>query len=72
MKKLLKIYGLNSDMQYYEMIADSFTNGQNSQAREQFKALPKENKKDLLKLISSDVWDCHIMKINVRQLIDQL
>jgi hypothetical protein len=45
MKKLLKTYELNSDMQYYEMIIDSVINGQRTQAKEQFKAMPKDNKK---------------------------
>lgn len=48
MKKLLKEYGLNSDMQYFEMIAESFLNGQISQAKEQFKAMPKANRVKML------------------------
>ena len=44
MKKLLKIYGLSSDMQYYETIAESLINGQKKQAIEQFRAMPKNNR----------------------------
>lgn len=51
MKKLLKAYSFNSDMQYYEMIVESVINGQRKQAREQFNAMPKENKKSFLKSI---------------------
>ncbi len=32
MKKLLKAYGFNSDMQYFEMIVESVINGQRTQA----------------------------------------
>ena len=42
MKKLLKTYNFNSDMQYFEMIVESFINGQYTQAINQFKALPKK------------------------------
>ncbi len=49
MKKLLKLYDFRSIIQYYEMIADSFTNGQRSQAIEQFKAMPRKERKELLK-----------------------
>jgi len=41
MKKLLKDYGFNSDMQYFEMIVTSFLNGQYEQAKNQFKEMPK-------------------------------
>jgi hypothetical protein len=48
MKKLLNAYGFTYALQYYEMVATSFINGQISQARTQFKALPKGNKIELL------------------------
>ena len=48
MKKLLKSYDLNSDQQYYEMIVTSVINGQRTQAREQFKAMPKANRKEFV------------------------
>jgi hypothetical protein len=44
MKKLLKIYGFNSDMQYFEMIVESVINGNREQAKEQFKAMKQEDK----------------------------
>lgn len=53
MKKLLKTYGLNSDMQYFEMIVTSFINGQYWQAQEQFKAMPKAYKITMLKSLNS-------------------
>ena len=49
MKKLLRVYGFNSDMQYYEMIAESYINGQKAQALQQFQELPKANKKEVIK-----------------------
>ena len=48
MKKLLKQYGLNSDMQYFEMIVESYKNGQITQAKEQFSAMSKEYKKSFI------------------------
>jgi hypothetical protein len=47
-KKLLKMYGFNSDMQYFEMVAESVINGQRAQAKEQFKAMPKDNRKQFI------------------------
>jgi len=44
MKKLLKIYGFDSKLQYYEMILESVVNGQISQSRDQFNSMPKVNK----------------------------
>ena len=49
MKKLLKRYNFNSDMQYFEIIVESFVNGQNTQAINQFKALPKKERKNMVK-----------------------
>lgn len=51
MKRLLNDYQLNSDMQYYEMIVDSVINGQRAQAKEQFKAMPKEDKERFVNAI---------------------
>lgn len=51
MKKLLKEYNLTSNAEYYEIVQESFINGQLKQAREQFKAMPRENQKDMVKAI---------------------
>ena len=51
MKKLLKKYGLNSDMQYFEMIVESVINGQRTQARELFASLTKSERKSFVKAI---------------------
>ena len=45
MKKLLKDYGFNSDMQYFEMVVESVINGNRTQAREQFNAMPRKIRK---------------------------
>ena len=45
MSRLLKAYGFNSDMQYFEMIIESVINGNRTQAKEQFNAMPKDDKK---------------------------
>ena len=51
MKKLLKAYGLNSDMQYFELIVESIINGQRTQAKDQFKAMPVGSRKSFVKSI---------------------
>jgi hypothetical protein len=51
MKKLLKSYNFTSDQDYYQMVYESKVNGNFSQAKEQFKAMPKENRKDCVKYI---------------------
>lgn len=48
MKKLLKSYNFNNSLEYYEMITGSVINGQRTQAKEQFNAMPKMNKKDFI------------------------
>lgn len=53
MKKLLKEYNLNSDMQYFEMIVESVINGQRTQAKEQFKAMPKSDRKGFITAITT-------------------
>ena len=56
MKKLLKQYGFNSDMQYFEMIVDSVINGQRTQAKEMFCEMPKENKKYFVRSLVFGSW----------------
>lgn len=72
MKKLLKDYGFNSDMQYFEMICDSFTNGQRTQAAEQFKAMPKCNKISMLKSITVGGWDSQLSNNDIMRLFDAI
>lgn len=71
MKKLLKVYGLNSDMQYFEMIAESFVNGQHSQAIEQFKAMPKAYKIAMLKAACFD-WEINLPDNQMKLLFDAI
>jgi len=74
MAKLIKDYHLNSDMQYFEMIQESFINGQHTQAVNQFKALPKKNKIALLKAITVGGWfnQGGFSKQNIETLFDNL
>lgn len=48
MKRILKSYGFNNHTQYYEMIVDSIINGQRTQAKELFSAMPKRWRVDCL------------------------
>lgn len=57
MKKLLKAHELNSDMQYFEMIVESFINGQYSQAQDQFKAMPKDYRRRFMKAALIEGWN---------------
>jgi hypothetical protein len=67
MKKLLKIYGFNSEIQYFEMIAESFLNGQYTQGDKQFKAMPKPYRVSMLKHATGN-WQSGMS----RQIIDRL
>lgn len=64
MKKLLKEYRFNSDMQYFEMIIESFLNGNIKQSQEQFKAMPKADKKAFIKS-SILYWNMGVTKENI-------
>lgn len=72
MKKLLKTYNFNSDMQYYEMIVESFLNGQMSQAKNQFCAMPKANRADMLKAITVGGWNSGLGDHKIASLFDLL
>ena len=48
MKQLLKNYNLNSDMQYFEVIANSFITGQISQGKELFAVMSKKYRKQFI------------------------
>lgn len=70
MKKLLKEYNFNCEMQYYEMIATSFENGQNAQAYEQFKAMPKNDKVAFIKAATFGNWSSGIEHKKLNNLLD--
>lgn len=72
MKKLLKSYGFNSDMQYFEMIVDSFHNGQFSQAYKQFGAMPKAYKITFLKSATVGGWESGLGDHKLSNLFDYL
>lgn len=54
MKKLLKEYNLTTNAEYYEMVTDSYINGQLAQAERQFKGMPYENQKEMLAAIDEE------------------
>ena len=49
MKKLLKTYNLKTREQYFDLIIESVINGQRTQAKAQFKTMPKYEKQMFLK-----------------------
>ncbi len=51
--KLLKTYELNSDFDYFNMIIRSVINGQRTQSQNLFKELPKQQRKDFVKFITT-------------------
>lgn len=71
MKKLLKQYGFNSDMQYFEMVVDSCINGQYKQAREQFKAMPKQYQQTFVKNIHGN-WHSGLVDSDKSKFIEWL
>lgn len=69
MKKLLKLYNFNSDMQYFEMIVESVINGQRTQAKEQFKAMPKDAQKAFIRSLFGD-WDSGLSDKDARMFLN--
>lgn len=72
MKKLLNTYGFNSDMQYFEMIIESFLNGQFTQAYSQFDAMPRKNKVQMLKSMTVGGWNSGLGEHKIANLFDRL
>jgi hypothetical protein len=68
MKKLLNQYSFNSDMQYYEMIAESFLNGQITQAKSQFEAMPKANRVSMVQA-ANGYWESSMDKGQINILV---
>jgi len=69
MKKLLKQYNFNSDMKYFEMIIESFINGQISQAKAQFTAMPKVNRREMVIAITGN-WNSGLSQEYINTLIN--
>jgi len=63
MKKLIKTYGLNSDMQYFELIVESLKNGQRKQAINQFLSMDKAYRVKFIKNASVIFFTSHIQLI---------
>lgn len=70
MKKLLKAYQFNLDMQYFEMVIESFLNGQISQAYSQFSAMPRKNRIQMLKSMTVGGWDSGLGSHKIANLFD--
>jgi hypothetical protein len=71
MKKLLKEYGFFSDMQYFEMIVESVINGQRTQAKEQFKAMPKQDRRSFVASITGN-WESGLSQSDKEMFINIL
>lgn len=72
MKKLLKEYGLNSDMQYFEMIVESFINGQIVQGITQFEAMPHMIQISFIKAATIGDWQSGLSKNHLNYLFESL
>ena len=72
MKKLLKEYNFNSDMQYFEMIVTSVINGQRTQAKTQFNAMPKGYKKDFIRAIYGGAWTSGLSQTDKDMFLNEL
>lgn len=59
-------------MQYFEMIVQSFLNGQFTQAYEQFDALPKKEKIAMLKSMTVGGWDSGLGSHKIANLFDRV
>ena len=58
-------------MQYFELIVDSVINGQRTQAKEQFKAMPKDYQKSFIKYFLTD-WVTTLSTQDKEMFIDAL
>ena len=72
MKKLLKKYDLNSDMQYFEMIVNNFVNGNIKDGISFFKEMPKIYRKAMVKSIVSENWNSGLNKNQILTLIEYI
>ena len=72
MKKLLKEYGFKSDMQYFEMIVESFINGQIAQAVTQFEAMPHMIQVSFIKATTIGGWESGLSKNHLNYLFESL
>jgi hypothetical protein len=54
MKTLLNQYEMESPSQYFDMVRDSKLNGQHTQAKKQFKAMPKPFQKQMVEELSQE------------------
>lgn len=72
MKKLLKAYDFANDSEYYEYIVDSVLNGQRKQAKELFNDMPVANRKEFVKLATSDKLELLIGQKDRDMFIDKL
>ena len=61
MKKLLKQYGFTYESEYHLMCINSFINGQCTQAINQFNALSKQDRRDMVFImVKEDFSKIHI------------
>ncbi len=72
MKNLLKAYGLNSDIQYFDMIVESVINGQRTQAKEQFLAMPRKERKSFVGPLCFGTWRTPLQKQDVEMFFELL
>jgi len=72
MRKLLKMYELNSDLGYFEMISDNFINGNITSAKSLFNQMTKKYKVLFLKNATVGGWHSRISTQNLESLFDLL
>ena len=70
MKKILKAYQLTDTTQYWELIEESFMNGQREQAKAYFTDMPKLYKKLFIKAIICKDFDSDYSFRSICSLID--
>ena len=72
MKKLLNDFGINSDMEYFEMIVYNFKTGYQNRAIKWFKLMPKMYKALFLKSATVGNWDSKLSNENLSVLFDNI
>lgn len=70
MEEILKQYGLKDTTDYWELIEESFVNGQRQQAHDYFTEMPQYYRKAFVKAVLSKDFDSDYSFKNICGLVD--
>lgn len=70
MEELLGQYSIDSIEEYYQLISDSYINGQKKQAKEQLLAMPRNEQREYVKSLRPDGYETYTDGGRDNQLLD--